>query len=138
MLPLLLSVLFVLPTDTVTGRVVDNGGQAVPQAIVEITQLGKSVTAGADGAFRLVLAPGRYTLAVRRHGFAPAVREIAVGAGQPPIEIVLTPSAFRLEPVSVTGTRPPLASASPPPPADALAGDGLRDAEGRSVSHGVS
>src|SRR5947208_8302850 len=86
MLTLLLAVL-ILPADTVTGRVVDNAGQPVPQAIVEITQLGKSVMAGADGAFRVALAPGRYTLAVRRHGFAPAVREIAVGAGQPALEI---------------------------------------------------
>src|SRR5437870_6816185 len=137
MLPLLLSVLFVLPTDTVTGRVVDNGGQAVPQAIVEITQLGKSVTAGADGAFRVALAPGRYTLAVRRHGFAPAVREISVGAGQAALEIVLTPSAFRLEPVTVTATRQPLASASSPLPATALAGDELRQAQSVSLAHVV-
>src|SRR5437016_7297184 len=137
MLPVLLSVLFVLPTDTVTGRVVDNGGQAVPQAIVEITQLGKSVTAGADGAFRLALAPGRYTLAVRRHGFAPAVREISVGAGQAALEIVLTPSAFNLEPVTVTATRQPLASASSPLPSSALAGDGLRQAQSVSLAHVV-
>src|SRR5213596_2541706 len=109
MLPLLLSVFIVLPTDNVTGRVVYNGGQDVPKAIVEITQLGKSVTAGADGAFRLALAPGRYTLAVRRHGFAPAVREISVGGGQRALEIVLTPSAFNLEPVTVTATRQALA-----------------------------
>src|SRR5438876_8738227 len=138
MLPLLLSVLLVLPTDTVTGRVVDNGGQAVPQAIVEITQLGKSVTAGADGAFRLALEPGRDTLAVRRHGFAPAVREISVGAGQAALEIVLTPSAFNLEPVTVTATRQPLASASSPLPADALAGDELRRAQGVSLAHVVA
>src|SRR5881409_2807895 len=137
MLALLLSAVLV-PADTVTGRVVDNGGQAVPQAIVEITQLGKSVTAGADGAFRLALAPGRYTLAVRRHGFAPAVREISVGAGQAALEIVLTPSAFRLEPVTVTATRQPLASASSPLPADALAGDELRRAQGVSLAHVVA
>src|SRR5881409_738696 len=136
MLALLLSAVLV-PADTVTGRVVDNGGQAVPQAIVEITQLGKSVTAGADGAFRLALAPGRYTLAVRRHGFAPAVREISVGAGQAALEIVLTPSAFNLEPVTVTATRQPLASASSPLPADALAGDELRRAQGVSLAHVV-
>src|SRR5213076_3097996 len=88
---------------------VDSAGQGVPQAIVEITQLGKSVTAGADGAFWLSLAPGRYTLAVRRHGFAPIVREISVGAGQLALEIVLTPSAFQLEPVTVTATRQALA-----------------------------
>src|SRR6266576_2398678 len=136
MFALLLSVL-ILPSDTVTGRVVDNAGQAVPQAIVEITQLGKSFTAGADGGFRLSLTPGRYTLAVRRHGFAPVVREIAVGAGQPALEIVLTPSAFQLEPVTVTATRQALAAESSPLPATALAGDELRAAQSVSLAHVV-
>src|SRR3989454_11660884 len=136
MLTLVLSVL-ILRADTVTGRVVDTAGHPVPQAIVEITQLGKSVTAGADGAFRVALAPGRYTLAVRRHGFAPAVREVSVGAGQAALEIVLTPSAFNLEPVTVTATRQPLASASSPLPATALAGDELRQAQSVSLAHVV-
>src|SRR5260221_4775584 len=127
MLTLLLSALM-LPADTVSGRVVDNGAQPVPQAIVEITQLGKSVTASADGGFRLSVAPGRYTLTVRHHGFAPAVREISVGAGQPALEIVLSPSAFQLEPVTVTATRQALAPESSPLPASALAGAALRAA----------
>src|SRR6267154_5389658 len=136
MFALLLSVL-ILPADTVTGRVVDNAGQAVPQAIVEVTQLGKSVTAGADGAFRLSLTPGRYTRAVRRHGFAPVVREISVGAGQRALEIVLTPSAFQLEPVTVTATRQALAAENSPLPATALAGDELRAAQSVSLAHVV-
>ena len=136
MLFLILATL-VAPADTVTGRVVDNGGQPVPQAIVEIAELAKSVTATADGGFRLVLAPGRYTLAVRRHGFAPAVREISVGGPAGTLEIVLTPSAFQLEPVTVTATRQPLASESSPLPASALAGDQLRQAQSVSLAHVV-
>jgi iron complex outermembrane recepter protein len=139
MLPLLLSVLFVLPADTVTGRVVDASGQPVAQVIVEVTDLGRSVTTGADGAFRIALAPGHYTLAVRRQGFAPAVREITVTSGQRSgaLDIVLTPSALRLEPVTVTATRQALASASSPLPADALAGNDLRRAQGVSLAHVV-
>src|SRR6266699_4709161 len=138
MLVLLLSAVLVA-ADTVTGRVVDNGGQAIPQAIVEITELGRSVTATDAGAFRIELAPGRYTLAVRRHGFAPAVREISVGAGQaaPVLEIVLVPSAFRLEPVTVTATRQALASENSPLPTSALAGDELRQTEGVSLAQVV-
>src|SRR2546421_9177916 len=109
MLALLLSVL-IAPGDTITGRVLDNAGQPVAQAVVEITDLGRSVTAGADGAFWLALAPGRYTVVVRRQGFAPTVREITVGGAQTSraLEIVLTSSAFRLEPVTVTASRQPL------------------------------
>src|SRR5882724_12306310 len=109
------------PADTVTGRVVDASGQPVPSAIVEVTELGRHVTTTSAGQFRLALAPGRYTLAVRRNGFAPAVRELAV-PGQATLEIVLTPSALRLEPVTVTASRQPLASQTSPLPASALSG----------------
>ena len=69
MLAILLCAL-ILPADTVNGRVIDTGGQPVSQAIVEIPELGRSVTATDAGAFHLVLGPGRYTLTVRRHGYA--------------------------------------------------------------------
>jgi len=138
MLFLLLSSLLA-PADTVSGRVIDDAGQPVAQAIVEVVDLGRSVPTGMDGAFRIALAPGRYTLAVRRHGFASAVREISVGGGQPTasLEIVLTPSAFRLEPVTVTATRQPLAAEFSPLPTDALAGDELRRAQSVSLAHVV-
>src|SRR5882762_4443193 len=122
------------PNDTLTGRVVDVGGQPVAAAIVEITELGRSVTTTEAGAFRIAIAPGRYTLAVRRHGFAPVVREIVVARGQAALEIVLTPSALRLEPVTVTASRQPLAVQTSPLPASAgrLAGACRRGAAGRA------
>jgi len=124
------------PADTVTGRVVDVGGQPVAAAIIEVTELGRSVTTTDAGEFRIALAPGRYTLAVRRSGFAPAVREIAV-PGQTTLEILLTPSALRLEPVTVTASRQPLAVQTSPLPASALSGDELRQAQGVSLAHVV-
>src|SRR5437879_5250396 len=137
MLALLLSML-ILPADTVTGHVVDKAGQPIPQASVEVTDLGTIVTTAADGGFRIVLAPGRYTLTVRRTGFAPAVCEISVGTGQPALAIVLAPSAFRLEPVTATGTRQPLAPQLSPLPTAALAGDELRRAQSVSLAHVVA
>lgn len=138
MLPILFSIL-VLPADTVTGHVVDNVGQPVAHAIVEITELGTSVTSAADGAFQLTVAPGRYTLAVRRPGFAPGVREISVGpaAAHAAVEIVLIPSAFTLEPVTVTASRQPLATASSTLPATALTGAELERAQSVSLAHVV-
>jgi len=137
MLALVLSIL-ILPADTVTGHVVDTAGQPIPQAIVEVADLGTRVTTGADGGFRIALAPGSYTLTVRRTGFGPAVREISVGTGQPALAIVLTPSAFRLEPVTVTATRQPLASQLSPLPTAALAGDELRRVQSVSLAHVVA
>ena len=136
MLAILLCAL-ILPADTVNGRVIDTGGQPVSQAIVEIPELGRSVTATDAGAFHLVLGPGRYTLTVRRHGYAPAVRAIVVDGAPTTLDIVLAPSAFRLEPVTVTATRQPLASATSPLPADALAGLDLRAAQSVSLAHVV-
>jgi len=119
--------------------VVDPAGQPVVSAIIEVPELGRSVVAGSDGRFSIAIAAGRYTLAVRRDGYAPAVREVAVGAGAPvPIEIVLAPSAFRLEPVTVTATRQPLATATSPLPATALSGEELRQAQGVSLAHVVA
>ena len=127
------------PSDTVAGRVVDPAGQPVASAIVEVTKLGRSVVVASDGRFTIALAAGRYTLAVRRDGFAPAVREVAVGAGAPvPVEIVLAPSAFRLEPVTVTATRQPVATVTSPLPATALAGEELRQAQSVSLAHVVA
>ncbi|HZE94393.1 MAG TPA: TonB-dependent receptor [Gemmatimonadales bacterium] len=125
------------PSDTLTGRVVDVGGQPVAAAIVEVTELGRSVTTTEAGEFRVAIAPGRYTLAVRRHGFAPVVREIVVARGQATLEIVLTPSALRLEPVTVTASRQPSAVQTSPLPASALSGDALRQAQGVSLAHVV-
>ena len=137
MVALILGVL-TLPADTVTGRIVDTAGHAVPQAIVEVAELGTSVTTSAEGAFRLNIAPGRYTLAVRRHGYAPVVREVVVTPGTPTeLQIMLTPSAFQLEPLTVTATRQPLPSQSSPLPATALMGDELRNAQSVSLAHVV-
>jgi iron complex outermembrane recepter protein len=123
--------------DTVTGHVVDAAGHAVPQAIIEIAELERRVTAGPDGAFHIQLAPGHYTLSVHRQGFAPAAREISVGNTAAAVEIVLTPSAFQLEPLTVTATRQPLASENSPLAVSELAGDQLRRAQGVSLAHVV-
>jgi len=134
MLALVLSIL-IPPADSVTGRVVDTAGHPIAGAIVEVTELGRTVTTASDGNFRLAIPPGRYTVAVRAHGYAPVVRAISVGAAEGPLEIALTLSPFRLEPITVTATRQPLATEGSSLPATALAGDELRRAQGVSLAH---
>jgi iron complex outermembrane recepter protein len=136
MVTLLLSLL-ISPADTVTGRVVDAAGQPIASASVEITELGRSVSTASDGTFRLAIPPGHYTVAVRAHGYEPLVREISIGTGPTPLEIALRLSPFRLEPITVTATRQPLATEGSSLPATALAGDELRRAQSVSLAHEV-
>ena len=70
--------LVIVPADTVTGRVTDNAGQPIASAIVEVPALGRSVTTGSDGTFRLIVPAGRYTVSVRRQGYSAVARDIAV------------------------------------------------------------
>ena len=133
MIAILLAVL-IPAADTVSGRVVDATGQPIATAIVELPDLGRSTTTGADGTFQLALPPGRYTLTVRRQGFSPAVRVIDVPT-QTPLALVLAASPFRLEPITVTATRQPLAAGGSSLPASALAGDELRRAQSVSLAH---
>jgi outer membrane receptor protein involved in Fe transport len=120
--------------DTLAGRVTDQVGQPIPTAIVEVTELGRSVTTAANGTYRLALPTGRYTVVIRRTGFAPVVRGVTV-AGAVALDVALAPSPFQLEPVTVTATRSPVAADASPLPFSALSGDQLRRVRGVSLAH---
>ena len=135
MLAIILLSTLIVPADTVRGRVVDPAGQPIASAIVEVPALGRSATTAADGTFQLIIPGGRYTISVRRPGYSPAVRDIVVDNAPAALEIALTPSPFRLEPISVTAARQPTATDGASLPATALAGDELRRAQGVSLAH---
>lgn len=62
---------------------------------------------GADGGFRFSgLRPGKVKLTARKPGFAPAERQVTLGAGEEAsIDLVLRPRATQLAELSVIGTR---------------------------------
>ena len=122
--------------DTLTGRVTDASGQPIAAATIEISELGRGTSTAADGSFRVVLPPGRYTVVIRRTGFAPTVRD-AVLPGSARIDVALAPSPFQLEPVTVTATRSPVAADASPLPVSQLSGAQLRQARGISLAHVV-
>jgi len=137
----IIAVLLAVPTavaaqtaDTVTGRVTDQAGQPLPVATIEITEVGRRLTTATDGTFRVALPPGRYTVVIRRTGFAPVVRDVMV-SGAFTLDVALTPNPFQLEPVTVTATRSPVAADASPLPFAALAGDQLREVRGVSLAH---
>src|SRR2546425_3022763 len=121
--------------DTVFGRVTDSAGQPIGLASVAIPILSRQVATGADGAFRLTGVPrGRFTLVVRRPGYASIVREVAVPTAAP-LQIAMTATPFDVEPVTVTATRTPIAAAASPLPTASLGGDALRRTRGVSLAH---
>ncbi len=79
---------------TIEGTAVDQSGALIPQAAVtlanSITGYKQSVTAGADGAFRLVnIPPASYHLTVTAQGFTPFQQDVTL-QGSVPLKIQAT------------------------------------------------
>src|SRR6266550_2679047 len=136
---LALAFLLAVAGDTVSGRVVDPAGTAIPAA-VQLVELHRTTLASADGRFSLPDVPtGRYTLVVRHPGYAPGMRAVEVtGAGLAHLEVVLEPTPFEVEPITVTATRAPLANLSSPLPVASLGPDALRREQSVSLAHALA
>ena len=122
--------------DTLAGRVVDRDGQGLADATVLVAELHRMTTTGPDGAFRFpAVPPGRYTVVVRRVGYAARVGEVDVRTG--PAELTLVPAAVQVEPVTVTATRQPIDVLGSPLPVAGLSGDRLRRAQSVSLARAL-
>ena len=98
----------------VAGTVLDDGtGEPVDGATVRLADASGSARetiTGPDGAFAFAqVAPGAYTLAVRRFGYELLSTPLEIGAQAPPrLDVRLTPQAIPLEPLEVgVEGRPP-------------------------------
>jgi outer membrane receptor protein involved in Fe transport len=117
--------------------VADPTGHPLAAATVSVAELGASVATGPDGAFRVVGLPaGRYTLVVRRLGYAPSVSFTPVPGR--PVTIVLQPTTLHLEAVTVTATRSAISPLAAPLASAELAGERLRRAHEVSVAHALA
>ena len=92
---------------TVRGRVTEAGSQR-PVGDVQVTVVGTAFGAltSQNGEYTISNVPaGQRTIRLRRLGFNPADRPVAVTAGQPTtLDVTLTQSATQLEQLVVTGT----------------------------------
>src|SRR5207237_6373485 len=93
---------------TLSGRGVDRDGHAVAGATVVVVELHRVALTQTDGRFRFADLPaGSYTVTVRRLGFAPLARQVAV-SGPTTLDLILERTSVWVEPVTVTATRAPL------------------------------
>src|SRR5438477_2881149 len=95
---------------TITGRVLDASGLALPGTTVTLqgTDVTQSFTATEDGRYRFLdLAPGSYKLTIALEGFATAVQDnVAVNPSQTvELRTTLQISAFKAT-VNVTAASP--------------------------------
>ena len=122
--------------DTLRGTVVDTAGHPLAAATVSVAELGLTLVTKADGMFRVAELPtGRYTLVVRRLGYAPIVATAAVPGL--PLALVLRPSALHLDAVTVTATRSAISPLASPLPTAELSGEQLRHAHEVSLAHAL-
>jgi len=121
----------------VSGRVVDAAGAPVPDALVSLPEFRLRTVTKADGTFSFgPLAPGRYTLSVRRSGYAPAV----VTFEAPPstaLSVALQTTPFEISRLDVTASRSPIDSDRSPLPTAALSGDKLRREHSVSLARAI-
>ena len=122
--------------DTLRGTVADTAGHPIASAAVSVAELGLALITQPDGAFQLARLPaGRYTVVVRRLGYAPTVATAAVPG--PPLALVLRPSVLHLGAITVTATRSAISPLASPLPAAELTGEQLRRAHEVSLAHAL-
>ncbi|GBD31203.1 hypothetical protein HRbin33_00151 [bacterium HR33] len=94
---------------TLSGRVLDAGGDPIERARVTVGEAGRFAFTDAEGRFQITdLARREYTVAVQRIGFHPTTRRVQL-ADNAVLDVVLEPSVVQLPAVQVSAT--PLATA---------------------------
>jgi len=90
----------------VSGKVVDERGDALAGATVKVVEINRSLQSGLDGGYNLPLTPGTYTLEISYLGYqAKRITGVAVRAGeQIPLDVALQPSSATLGEASVTAS----------------------------------
>lgn len=91
---------------TLSGRVLDEGGDPIIGGNVTVKQSRLGAVTDVDGNFKISIAPGSYTLLFTYLGFATIERNVEVVAGQTtPVEVRMEEDAIGLSDVVILGTR---------------------------------
>lgn len=126
-----------LAADTLRVRVVDSVGRPVENATVTLAELDRRRVVDAEGwAVFPDLPVARYTLEIRRLGYAPDVRSVDLAVTQE-VVVTLLVTALQLEAITVTATRTGIDPRSSPLPSEELAGEALLRSQQVSLAHTI-
>ncbi|WP_442590057.1 TonB-dependent receptor domain-containing protein [Pedobacter sp. AW31-3R] len=87
----------------VTGKIVDDKGEAMPGAGIKVIQTGQAVQSSVDGTYQLTLVPGTYTLEVSYISFqTKRIAEVIIKAGAvTKLDVVLKVASSSLKEVVI-------------------------------------
>ncbi|MEO8580574.1 MAG: TonB-dependent receptor [Gemmatimonadales bacterium] len=122
-----------------SGHVTDRNGEPVSGAVVSVVELNRAVSTDRSGSFRLGAMPsGRYTILVRRLGYAPAARTLDITDAPAVIDLKLEQTTQRIEPVNITAARTPTTPLASPLSTSVLTGDQVDREGGVSLAHSIA
>ncbi len=94
----------------IRGKVIDDRGEALPVATVEVVELKVAILTGSDGRYTIVIPAARVsgkaaTMRVRTIGHKPTTRQITLAAGDQTQDFTLQTDVNQLEAVVITGVQ---------------------------------
>ncbi|MDB5156783.1 MAG: carboxypeptidase-like regulatory protein, partial [Mucilaginibacter sp.] len=90
---------------TVSGKITDDAGKAVPFASIYIKNTTHGASANSDGEYSLQLKPGKYTIQYKAVGYKQESREVDASQSRV-INITLNTEFYQLQTVTVGGKDP--------------------------------
>jgi len=87
-------------TLTLSGRVTDEAGKAVPFTSVYLKNTSRGTSANSEGSYQIKLAPGSYELVFKAIGFRQFSREVLISANQE-LNVTLASEVYELKDVVI-------------------------------------
>lgn len=90
----------------ISGKIIDNKGEALPGAGIKIMETGQSLQASVDGTYNISLPPGNYTMEISYISFqTKRISEVLVKEDQLiRLDVVLNPSTNALDEVVISSS----------------------------------
>ena len=130
--------LVIVDVHRIAGRVTDNAGNPIAQAIVRVVELGRSTTSSDSGSYAIAqLTPGTYTLSFRAIGYAPLVRRVALADSDLTVDVSLATSVLELSEIQVSASAQATSMLNSPQPISTVEAEDLSKVRPTSLGEAI-